>query len=184
MEIGQVQSYSRNFDGTDPNPGIPVVSGQISGLGESEDEEENTGLMTNNNPDKITACEGESKAPSASLTLREICEILDAEVLVGEDELDLEIKGAFAADLMSDVLAYAKSGCLLITGLTNPQIFRTADVLDIAAVIVGRGKRPSPEALELAKELSIPLLTTRYILFEIAGRLFARGIRGCIEKTD
>jgi len=117
------------------------------------------------------------------LTLREIKEYLDAEVLIGESQLDMEVKTAFVADLMSDVLAFATAGSLLITGLTNPQVVRTADVLDIAAVIMGRGKRPSPETFQLAEELNIPILTTKYILFEIAGRLYSKGIKGCIEKV-
>lgn len=117
------------------------------------------------------------------MKLRDVKEILDAEVVVGHDQLDMEVKTAFGADLMSDVLAFAKSGSLLLTGLTNPQIVRTSDVLDIAAIIVVRGKRPLPETVQLAEELRIPILSTRYILFETAGRLYAKGIRGCIEKV-
>ncbi|MEN6319026.1 MAG: DRTGG domain-containing protein [Syntrophaceae bacterium] len=117
------------------------------------------------------------------MTLHEIKEILEAEVIIGEEQLDMDVKTAFVADLMSDVLAFATAGSLLITGLTNPQVVRTADVLDIAAIIMGRGKRPSQETFQLAEELNIPLLTTKYILFEIAGRLYTKGIRGCIEKV-
>ncbi|HYA14709.1 MAG TPA: DRTGG domain-containing protein [Syntrophales bacterium] len=117
------------------------------------------------------------------MTLREIKELLDAEVLIGENQLDMEVKTAFVADLMSDVLAFATAGSLLITGLTNPQVVRTADVLDIAAIIMGRGKRPSQETFQLGKEMNIPILTTKYILFEVAGRLYSKGIKGCIEKV-
>ncbi|MFA6411618.1 MAG: DRTGG domain-containing protein [Syntrophales bacterium] len=118
------------------------------------------------------------------MTLREIKELLDAEVLVGHDQMDKEIKTAFGADLMSDVLAFAKAGSLLLTGLTNPQVIRTSDVLDIAAIIMVRGKRPSPETLRLAEELLIPVMTTKYILFETAGKLYAKGIVGCMERVD
>ena len=117
------------------------------------------------------------------MKLSEIQEILKADVIVGEDKLDIEIKTAFGADLMSDVLAFAKAGSLLLTGLTNPQIVRTSDVLDIAAIIIVRGKRPLPETIQLAEELQIPLLSTKYILFETAGRLFMKGIVGCVEKV-
>jgi predicted transcriptional regulator len=117
------------------------------------------------------------------LTLHDIRELLDAEVLIGEDQLNMEVKTAFVADLMSDVLAFATAGSLLITGLTNQQVVRTADVLDIAAIIMGRGKRPTQETFQLAEELNIPILTTKYILFEIAGRLYSKGIKGCIEKV-
>jgi predicted transcriptional regulator len=119
----------------------------------------------------------------SSVTLREVKEILEAEVFVGHNQLGMEVKTAFGADLMSDVLAFAKAGSLLLTGLTNPQIVRTSDVLDIAAIIIVRGKRPLPETIQLAEELQIPLLSTKYILFETAGRLFTKGIVGCVEKV-
>ena len=118
------------------------------------------------------------------MTLGEVKKILDAEVIVGHDRLDLEIKDAGCADLMSDVLVFCKAGCLLLTGLNNPQVVRTADVLDIAAIVIVRGKRPLPETIQLAEELQIPILTTKYILFESVGRLYAKGIVGCIEKVD
>jgi predicted transcriptional regulator len=117
------------------------------------------------------------------LLLREVQKILDAEVLVGADKLDMDVHTAFAADLMSDVLAFADSGCLLLTGLTNPQVIRTADVLDIAAIILVRGKRPPPETIRAAAEKKIPLLSTKYIMFESAGRLYAKGIVGSTQKV-
>jgi predicted transcriptional regulator len=119
----------------------------------------------------------------SSVTLREVKEILEAEVFVGHNQLGMEVKTAFGADLMSDVLAFAKAGSLLLTGLTNSQIVRTSDVLDIAAIIIVRGKRPLPETIQLAEELQIPLLSTKYILFETAGRLYTKGIVGCLEKV-
>ncbi len=116
------------------------------------------------------------------MTLREVKEILEAEVLVGEDQLETEIKTGASADLMSDALAFAKSGCVLLTGLTNPQVVWTSQVLDIAAIIIVRGKRPLPDTIQLAQELRIPMLMTKYILYEAAGRLYANGIVGCVEK--
>ncbi|PKN70520.1 MAG: hypothetical protein CVU54_05325 [Deltaproteobacteria bacterium HGW-Deltaproteobacteria-12] len=118
------------------------------------------------------------------MKLRDVKEILDAEVIAGEDKLDIEVKTAFGADLMSDVLAFAKSGSILLTGLTNDQVIRTADILDIAAIILVRGKRASANTINLAKELNIPLLSTKYILFETAGRLYEKGMVGCIQKID
>ena len=118
------------------------------------------------------------------MTLQEVKEILDAEVFVGHDQLGKEVKTAFGADLMSDVLAFAKTGSILLTGLTNPQIVRTSNILDIAAIIIVRGKHPLPETIKLAEELKIPLLATKYILFETAGRLYKKGIVGCIETVD
>jgi len=118
------------------------------------------------------------------LKLSEIKEILKADVVVGEDKLDIEVKTAFGADLMSDVLAFAKAGSLLLTGLTNTQVVRIANVLDIAAIILVRGKKPLAETISMARNLQIPILTTRYILFETAGRLYAKGIVGCLEKVE
>jgi predicted transcriptional regulator len=115
--------------------------------------------------------------------LAEIRDILDADVIIGTDKLDLEIHTAFGADLMSDVLAFARSGCLLITGLSNPQSVRTAYALDIAAIVVCRGKALSEKFIEIAKELGIPILLTRYIMFEACGRLFQAGITGCIREV-
>jgi predicted transcriptional regulator len=118
------------------------------------------------------------------LLLRDVQTILDADVLVGADKLDIEVHTAFAADLMSDVLAFADSGCILLTGLTNPQVIRTADVLDIAAIVLVRGKRPPPETVRAAIDKKIPLLATKYILFETAGRLYEKGIVGSVPKVE
>ena len=118
------------------------------------------------------------------MKLSDVKEILDADVIVGTEKLDMEVKTAFGADLMSDVLAFAKAGSLLLTGLTNSQVIRIANVLDIAAIILVRGKKPPIETINLAKEFKIPLLTTKYILFETAGRLYAKGIVGCLEQVE
>ncbi len=118
------------------------------------------------------------------MTLSEVMNTLDAKALVGNDRLNtIEIKTAFAADLLSDVLAFAKAGSLLLTGLTNSQVIRTASILDIAAIVFVRGKSPPNETLKLAEELDIPILSTKYILFETSGRLYSQGITGCIKKV-
>ena len=118
------------------------------------------------------------------MLLRDVQKILDAEIMVGAEKLDMEVHTAFGADLMSDVLAFADSGCLLLTGLTNPQIIRTADVLDIAAIIIVRGKKPPQETLRAAADKKIPVLSTKFILFESAGRLYEKGIVGSVQKVD
>jgi predicted transcriptional regulator len=118
------------------------------------------------------------------MKLREVAEILEAEVLVGHEKLDMEVRKAFASDLMSDVLAFATEGSLLLTGLTNAQVVRTAEMLDMSAVIFVRGKRPQTEAVELARMKGIPLLSTPYILYETCGRLYKCGIVGCRQKVE
>ena len=117
------------------------------------------------------------------MKLQEVKEILDADVIVGAEKLDMEVQTAFGADLMSDVLAFAKAGSLLLTGLTNSQVVQTAATRNIAAIILVRGKQPSPEAVNMAKELKIPILATKYILFETAGILYTKGIVGCLKKV-
>ncbi|MGQ9654535.1 MAG: DRTGG domain-containing protein [Thermodesulfobacteriota bacterium] len=119
------------------------------------------------------------------MKLRDLMQVLEAELIVGDEEkLNQEIRKAFASDLMSDVLAFATEGSLLLTGLTNAQVIRTAEMLDISAVVFVRGKRPQPEAIQLATAKGIPLLTTPYILFESCGRLYRCGIAGSREKVD
>jgi len=119
------------------------------------------------------------------MKLRDVLNILDAEVVAGEDNLDMEIKTACAADLMSDVLAFVKAGSLLLTGLTNPQVVQTANILDIPAIVLVRNKKPSTETIALANQLKIPLLTTKYVLFESAGRLYSKGMlaQPIVENT-
>jgi len=118
------------------------------------------------------------------MTLAEMKDILGAEIVVGADCMDIEIRDAFAADLLSDVLAFAKEGTILITGITNPQVVRTAEMLELVGIVFVRGKKPDAETLKLAQIKKVPILSTRYIMFETCGRLFKNGLGGCIESVD
>ena len=104
---------------------------------------------------------------------------LSREVLLGGDYLDKEIPMACGSDLMSDVLSFIKSDALLLTGLTNNQVVRTAEMAEVAAVCFVRGKRPPKDTISLAKEKEVPLLSTQFSMFEACGRLFAEGLVGC-----
>lgn len=116
------------------------------------------------------------------MKLKEIKEILNAEVLsASEDYGELEVINCCACDLMSDVLALAKVGSILLTGLTNSQVIRTAELAEIKAVCFVRGKRPQDETVELAKVKNIPILFTKYPMFESCGRLYNKGLRGISE---
>jgi predicted transcriptional regulator len=116
------------------------------------------------------------------VTLAEIKDLLDAKIVIGEEKLHMEIHTAFGADLMSDVLAFARSGCLLITGLSNVQSVRTAYALDIAAIVICRGKALNDKFVETARELGIPILWTPFIMFETCGRLYREGLTGCVKE--
>jgi predicted transcriptional regulator len=108
---------------------------------------------------------------SNSMTLAEVRNLLDAEVLNGED-LSVNVAAFGAADLLSDVLATSKSGTLLLTGLISTQVIRTAVVADLCGVVFVRGKKPGDEILKLAKESKVPVLGTSLKMFEAAGRLY------------
>jgi predicted transcriptional regulator len=106
-----------------------------------------------------------------SITLAEVRDLLDAEVLNGDD-LSVKVERVGAADLLSDVLATSKPGTLLLTGLVSTQVIRTAIVADLCGVVFVRGKKPGDEILDLAKESKIPVLATKLRLFEASGRLY------------
>ncbi len=110
------------------------------------------------------------------MKLYEVKDILDAEVLVGEEFLDLEVISACGSDLMSDVLAFVKERALLLTGLVNPQVVRTAEMMDIRVITFVRGKMPAKEMIALAKEKDMILLTTKYPLYIACGRLYSNGL--------
>jgi predicted transcriptional regulator len=111
------------------------------------------------------------------LTFDEIARRLNAKTLCGEEKLAaVEVEHAYACDLMSDVLAFCSPGALLITGLTNIQIVRTAQMLDIPGVLFVRGKAPQQETIDLAREAGIPLVLTTMNMFHACGELYASGI--------
>jgi hypothetical protein len=114
-----------------------------------------------------------------SLKLYEVQQELGASQIWGHHCLDRDVATACGADLMSDVLAFTKDGALLLTGLTNPQVIRTADVGGLTAIVFVRGKIPSQEATEMAKELDISLFSTPHTLFEACGILFSKGLKPC-----
>ena len=115
------------------------------------------------------------------MTLEEIREALDAEVLCGEDRLGLDVRTVCASDLMSDVLAFTRPHWLLLTALVNPQVVRTAEMAELAAVCFVRGKEPAQETVSLAAEKGIPLLYTGLCTFDSCVRLHERGLLGCRE---
>lgn len=110
------------------------------------------------------------------LPLFKVKELLDAQVLVGD--LNMVIHSACGSDLMSDCLAFVKDQTLLLTGLTNPQVIRTAELLDVSAIVFVRGKTPQPEVLAMAEERSIALLTTQATLYVACGKLYQAGLPG------
>jgi predicted transcriptional regulator len=116
------------------------------------------------------------------MTLADVRDLLDAEVIAGEDRLAIPLTMGCGADLMSDVLAYSKPSSLLLTGLTNVQVVRTAEIADIVAICFVRGKRPSVDTVKLADSQGLPLLRTTLPMFESCGRLYNHGLQGVSES--
>ena len=113
------------------------------------------------------------------MDLADVLAIVDGKVISREVDLSAEVAMACGADLMSDVLVFTHDGTLLMTGLTNPQVVRTAEMAGVLAVVFVRGKYPPPETIALAEEKGVPLLASRYTMYETCGRLYASGLPGC-----
>ncbi len=115
------------------------------------------------------------------MLLSEIKTILNAQVLTGEDDgtlENIEINTACGSDLMSDVLAYVKDQSLLLTGLINSQVIRTAEMMDIIAICFVRGKSPAADVTALAKQKGVILMATDLPMYPACGRLYQKGLRG------
>lgn len=113
------------------------------------------------------------------MKLAEILRIVEGTLVTKEADLSMDVTLACGADLMSDVLAYCKPRALLLTGLTHPQVVRTAEMADIAAIVFVRGKKPPEETVSLAEEKNIPLITSPYTMFELCGRLYMNNLSSC-----
>jgi predicted transcriptional regulator len=113
-----------------------------------------------------------------NMKVSEIVRVLEAEVLTGNEDSELEITSACGSDLMSDVMAYVKENILLLTGLNNPQVIRTAEMMDIKIVTFVRGKSPDQNIIKLAKEKDIMVLATKHPMFIACGKLYNAGITG------
>jgi len=110
------------------------------------------------------------------MNLHDLIGIIDGTLITKSAGLDREIKGGFGADLMSDVLASIQPEAVLLTGLCNPQVVRTAQMADVSAIVLVRGKQPPIETISLANQESVPLISTPYGMFEVCGRLHDAGL--------
>jgi len=110
------------------------------------------------------------------MKIREIASLLGADVLCGDDLLEEEVQSACGSDMMSDVLAYVKDQGVLVTGLVNPQVIRTAMMMDMRCIVFVRNKRPTPEMLDLAKEHHMAVLASESRMYEACGKLYSSGL--------
>ena len=119
------------------------------------------------------------------MVLSEIRDALCCEVYGASDRLDdVEIRFGCASDLMSDVLAFSRSGAVLLTGLVNVQTVQTAFIAEISAVVFVRGKHPGNDVIALAGEKGIPLLGTPYSMYEACGLLYDKGLGSTMERVN
>ncbi len=116
------------------------------------------------------------------MTIREVMRIVDGKILTGEQWLDNRVDTACGSDLMSDVLAFVKEKTVLITGLINPHVVRTSEMLDITCIVFSRGKMPSEEILEMAEEVGIAVISSPLTTYTACGELYVHGLPGTKPK--
>jgi len=109
--------------------------------------------------------------------IREIETLLDAKLLCGEDKRDMEVYSACACDMMSDVLAFVKEQSVLLTGLVNPQVVRTAEMMDMRCIVFVRGKMPDESVVAMAREKDIVVLASPYRMYNASGILYEHGLK-------
>jgi len=117
-----------------------------------------------------------------NMTVKDIAEILGAEVVCREDLLDTTVELAFGSDMMSDVLAFVKEQAVLLTGLVNPQVIRTAEMIDMPCIIFVRGKRPDEKMIEMAQERDMVILCSQLSMFTACGKLYEKGLKGGLAR--
>lgn len=113
------------------------------------------------------------------MKISEISNLLDAKVLCCDELVELEVNSACGSDMMSDVLAFVKNQAVLLTGLVNPQVIRTAEMMDMHCIVFVRGKEPTTDMLELAKECEIVVMSSNLRMFEACGKLYSKGLSSC-----
>lgn len=112
------------------------------------------------------------------MTIREVKEILNARLHTPGADLDAQVHAACGSDMMSDVLAYVKDQAVLLTGLNNPQVVRTAEMMDMEAIVFVRGKMPNEEMIRIAEAKGIVLMSTELPMFTACGLLYEGGLAG------
>ena len=112
------------------------------------------------------------------MTINTVKDLLEAEILCGSENLEEEVHSACGSDMMSDVLADVKDQAVMLTGLVNAQVIRTAEMMDMKCIVFVRSKRPSADMLELAEEHGIAVMTTAKRMYDACGILYSNGLRG------
>lgn len=112
------------------------------------------------------------------MKIKTLTELLDAEIICGAEHLERDVQSACGSDMMSDVLAYVKNQAVLLTGLVNSQVIRTAEMMDMICIVFVRSKRPTPEMIEIANECGMVMLCTEKRMYDACGILYSNGLGG------
>ena len=115
------------------------------------------------------------------MTIGRLTELLEAQVLCGAEDPEEEIPNVFAGDMMSDILACPEEIALMLTGLANQQVIRTADMMDIGAIVFVRGKQPAGDLIAMARERGMTVLLTQKGMYESCGLLYGAGLEGAFR---
>ncbi len=116
------------------------------------------------------------------MKVKELVKILDGEVISGEDKLDEDVKSIGAGDMMSEILAFAKPGMMILSAQSSPQSVRTGIVTEILGLVIISGKNIPQQTIEMAKQNNFLLIRTKYYMFSTCGRLYKAGFKGIDEK--
>ncbi len=116
------------------------------------------------------------------MTLNEIAVILEANVITEPEDTEVIIQSACSADMMSSVLYYHTPDSMLITGLTQTHVIRTAEIAGIKTIVFVLDKKPDADTIELARQKKIPLLSTRFCMYIASGKLYKAGLPGCLNR--
>ncbi len=111
------------------------------------------------------------------MKISDIIKYTEARVVSGTVKNDIELDKAFSSDLMSDVLTLDEDNILLVTGLANLQLIRTAEMADIHVILLARGKQATPDMIELANENGLVLLETSFSIYKASGILYLNGLK-------
>lgn len=117
------------------------------------------------------------------MKIQEICHLLSATVLAGHESLDGEVLSACASDLMSDILSYVKNQTVLLTGLNNVHVIKMAEFLEVTAIVFVGGRIPADEVVDMARNMGIAVLTTKYTMYEACGKLYSAGLPACMRES-
>ena len=116
------------------------------------------------------------------MKISRIQNLLEANLYCCENNLEKEVSSVFGCDLMSDVLAYVNDQAVLLTGLVNPQVIRTAVMMDMLCIVFVRSKTPTPEMIKLAEESGLVVMSTNMTMYTACGKLYSNGLV-CEDKV-